>query len=685
MLVAPYADPYETLAHTAELVRPPRRQKPSDAAAKVLRNEKGEWDPTLAPMMLEPLDLISTREYKGIVFVGPARASKTFSLVLGGISYIVTCSPGDTLIVNMTQDDARDFSRTELDRCIRYSPELASRISPRAKDDNTFDKFFRSGMMVKLGWPAVSQLSSKTLKYVFLKDYDRPENRDDVDGEGPMWDLAAKRIETYMSRGKCVAESSPGEDLLDRNWKPSTPHEAPPVLGIMSLYNRGTRARWHWRCVHCKAHFEAKPGLGNFRLPKFEELEKLVIKADLMTMAEKYAAIACPSCGGVHEIQDRSELNRGARWVHEGQSIDAQGSVVGARRRTQIASYWLGGVAAVYQRWDLLILKYLQAVIAYVKTGDEGPLRSTTMTDQAMPYLPRIVAKRRSIDEYKDRLEEWDRGYVPAGVRFLIAVVDVQTSRFVVQVHGFGVELESWIVDRFSITASHRAEGERDAAISPGSYAEDWHVLRSEVIERTYPIVGMAGAVLPIQVTLCDSGGQEGVTQRAYEFWRAMRDAGHMRRFALTKGDGRISAQRANISYPDTRTRKGRDAGARGDVPIWLLNSNLWKDAVVGDLAREKRGPGYIHIPRWIDSEFFSELTAEERTPKGWVKTKSGVRNEAFDLTYMARAGCALLKAETIDWANPPLWAREPTAKATLEGRAATVVSIEDLARQLNG
>ncbi len=174
-----------------------------------------------------PLDALGGRDYTGIVFVGPARTGKTMSLILGGITYIVTCAPGDSLVVGMSQDTVRDFSRTDLDRAIRHSPELLKRLSPRAKDDNTYDKFFRSGIVLKLGWPAVSQLSSKTLRYVFLTDYDRPENRDDVDGEGPMWDLAAKRVETYMSRGKCLAESSPGEGLarpeMETRGKRGTP------------------------------------------------------------------------------------------------------------------------------------------------------------------------------------------------------------------------------------------------------------------------------------------------------------------------------------------------------------------------------------------------------------------------------------------------------------------------------
>jgi phage terminase large subunit GpA-like protein len=234
---------------------------PSEAAKEFLRSEKGAWDPELAPMMLEPLDQFANREYQGIVFVGSARTSKTMSLVLGGITYITTCAPGDILVTLMSQDSARDFSKMDLDRMLRHSPAVGEQLSPRASDDNVYDKFLRSGTVIKIGWPAITQLSQKTIRYVLLTDYDRPKNRDNVDGEGPLWELGFKRVETFMSRGKCMAESSPEAEYLDPTWKPATQHEAPPCGGILELYNRGTRARWYWPCPSCGDPFEALPGL----------------------------------------------------------------------------------------------------------------------------------------------------------------------------------------------------------------------------------------------------------------------------------------------------------------------------------------------------------------------------------------------------------------------------------------
>lgn len=609
------------------------------------------------PYLSEPLDHLAGREYRGIVFVGPARTGKTMGLILGGIAYIVTSDPGDMLVVQMSQDAARDFSRMDLDRAIRHSPELARRLSPRARDDNVFDKAFRSGIVLKLGWPAVSQLSAKTLQYVFLTDYDRPENAHNVDGEGPMWDLALKRTETFMSRGKCLAESSPGEEITEPKWRPSTPHEAPPARGILELYNRGTRARWFWPCLHCGEHFQARPGLGNFDIPEFEELCELVPTRDLMELADEYSRIACPHCGAVHEPSDRGKMNAGGIWIHEGEDI-VDGEIIGVRRNVPIASYWLGGVAAAYQPWPSILQRYLQAVQTYVRTGDEEPLRTTTNTDQGAAYLPQAVRRKRTAEDLALRIEDWPRGLIPERVRFLTAAVDVQANRFVVTVIGWGVGLESWIIERFAIKLSNRRDPRTDRSepVDPAGYAEDWRMLVDQVIEKTYKTAD--GVELAPMLTLCDSGGKAGVTDKAYKFWRWLRKQKKHRRMLLVKGTGNRNAPRVLETWPDARGRKDRTAG-RGDVPVWQLNVNTLKDGVAGDLLRDKEGPGYVHIPSWVDDAFFEEITAETRTDKGW-KNETGSPNEAFDLHVYNRAACIILRAEAINWERPPKWAREP-------------------------
>ncbi|WP_265535540.1 terminase gpA endonuclease subunit, partial [Pseudomonas saponiphila] len=98
----------------------------------------------------------------------------------------------------------------------------------------------------------------------------------------------------------------------------------------------------------------------------------------------------------------------------------------------------------------------------------------------------------------------------------------------------------------------------------------------------------------------------------------------------------------------------------RGDVPIYLLQTNELKDRISSHLGRDTVGNNYIHFPDWLEDSFYDELTYEERDSNGkWSKPGKGA-NEAFDLTVYAHALVILLGYEKIKWENPPKWARLP-------------------------
>lgn len=662
-----YGSAREVSNAVSALLAAPNRMLPADAIEKYAKLPTGPWDRSLAPMMVEPVNYLASREYTGITFVGPARGSKTFTLIEGGLTYVVLCAPGDIQITHITKDLARRFSKVDLTRLISHSPELAAQISPRPQDDNVFDKHFRSGMSLDVAWPTAGQQAGKTLRWAFLTDYDRMENRDDVDGEGTLWGLAKKRIQTYMSAGKIVCESSPGGEYDPRDWVPAGPHEAPPATGILAIYNEGTRARFYWPCLSCGEFFQASPGLELFNLPSFDELLQEIRRWDLLERAQSFAVIGCKHCGAAHRMDNKRELNLRGRWVHEGESIDAAGRVSGTRRNTDTVSYWLGGCSAAYQRWDSMIFEYLKGVLTFSQTGDEGPLKKTVNTDQAMPYLTRAVAKRRAANAFADRLEDYaPRGMVPEGVRYLVATIDVQAHRFVIEVHGFGIGHETWLIDRWTISGSQRVEhGGTFCAVQPASFVEDWLPLLPQVANKEFPLAENRDLCMHPVITFCDSGGEDGVTDKAYKFWRWVRDRGMGRRLMLVKGDGNPDKPQYQQTYPDARGRKDRQASAIGDVPVWLLNSNFFKDAIHADLEIMVPGPGYVHLPRWLEPEYFMELTAETRDPvkKTWAKISQNRPNEAWDLRYYARAASVILGADLIKWNEPeriPTWARGP-------------------------
>ena len=250
------------------ILRAPRRMQVADAVSTYMRVPMGAgnsvpWDPDLAPYVIEPMNCLASREYDAVVFVGPARTGKTIGLIDGWIVYNVVCDPADMLLIQMTEEKAREHSKKRLDRTFRCSPEVKSRLSPRRNDNNVYDRTFRAGTYLKIGWPSVNIMSSSDYKCVALTDYDRfPE---DIDGEGDAFSLASKRTTTFMSSGMTLVESSPGRDIRDTKWRRSSPHEAPPSTGILALYNRGDRRRLYQDCWYeCGfREFEGPPKPGD--------------------------------------------------------------------------------------------------------------------------------------------------------------------------------------------------------------------------------------------------------------------------------------------------------------------------------------------------------------------------------------------------------------------------------------
>ena len=639
------------------ILRAPRRMRVADAVAQYMRVPMGAgnsvpWDPLVAPYVIEPMNCLASREYDAVIFVGPARTGKTIGLIDGWVIYNVICDPADMLIIQMTEEKAREHSKKRLARTFRVSPEVVSRLSPNKNDNNVYDRTFLAGNYLKIGWPSVNIMSSSDYKCVALTDYDRfPE---DIDGEGDAFSLASKRTTTFMSSGMTLVESSPGRDVKDVKWRRTSPHEAPPTTGILSLYNRGDRRRWYWPCPHCGEYFQPCGDV----VAGFHDIADPVL-------ASEAAYIQCPSCSGRIMPEQKRELNGRGVWLRDGESINADGSRYGDPRRSRIASFWMEGPAAAYQTLSQLVYKLLTAEQEYETTGSEETLKTVINTDWGLPYLPRASMEQRKSELLEQRAEPVPSRSVPDGVNFLVATVDVQAGRhrrFVVQVTGYGSRGERWIIDRYNITQSLRGDSDGESQrIDPASYPEDWDVLLTDVFHKSWPLASDPSQQMRLMAMAVDSGGEDGVTDNAYKFWRRCRRDGLGKRIYLFKGDSIRRAKLITRTFPDNTGRTGRRAQAAGDVPLWLLQTDALKDRVNNALWRDSPGPGYVHFPDWLGSWFYDELTYEERSSDGkWSKPGRGA-NEAFDLMVYAEALVILHGYEKIRWPDAPEWASRET------------------------
>ncbi|WP_029858923.1 terminase gpA endonuclease subunit, partial [Vibrio parahaemolyticus] len=172
------------------------------------------------------------------------------------------------------------------------------------------------------------------------------------------------------------------------------------------------------------------------------------------------------------------------------------------------------------------------------------------------------------------------------------AAVDVQagakTARFDVMVLAWGSDLEHQVIDRFRIDKSNRTDPENPdkfVRVNPATHLEDWDLLIDKVINKSYELDDGSERRMPILLTSCDSGGEDGVTDNAYAFYRKLKGEGLHRKFMLVKGQGKGPVIKE--SYPDNTKRSDRKARAYGDVPVFQINTDRIKDTVSNAIERD--------------------------------------------------------------------------------------------------
>ncbi|WLR92170.1 terminase gpA endonuclease subunit [Shinella zoogloeoides] len=651
-----FADPGNVIMERLGVLRPARRiDVPTWAESSRYLSTKdyqGLWRNDFAPYMTEPSRMATSRKYSAVVFAGPARTSKSESLVLNGIGHRIECAPADTLVVCQTKDSATSFSEKKLAPMLRANKDLAAKQLSVRGADNIHKKKFQGNMDLVIGWPVIGFFSQNEYTFVVLTDRDRMP--DDIDGEGDPLTLAKKRTQQAGSLGMVVEESSPGRVIEQDDWTPQTLHEAPPCSGLLGDYNLGTRGAFYWHCPSCGDPFR----------PEFERLQ-WETKATPGESA-RTVEMVCPN-GCCISQGHKYECNRAGIWLHEtndGKSvceIDDRNI-----RDTDVVSYRCEGPIAAMQSWEQLVSRYLQAKETFETTGDDNALKATITLDQGRPYLPvvRSIGDSLSEDTLKALAERYPLKVASPQTRFITVQVDIQINRFVVQVDSWGEGLERWMIDRFDIAqppatapgAERDEKGNARRAIDPARYFEDWDALR-DLLHRAYPVAGTEFALMPVAMII-DSGGRPGVTPNAYRFLRWANKHGLGQRVYLAKGSSRLNDRARHMEPEKVLQQKGRKVS---DIKLVFINTDKLKDEIVVGLTRKEAGPGKFHLSELLPAQVFSELASEVRTDSGWERRKSGSPNEAFDLSVYGKALVIILKGESIDWSNGPRlphWAR---------------------------
>lgn len=601
---------------------------------------RGPWTHEMTPYLVRPMACLTENWCRIVAIMGPSQCGKT-EVANNWLLQSVLYDPADLLWCQADKDVMRDYVVQRVNPMLDLCPELRDRQLPVSGADNIFSKLF-VGCSVRFIWPVASQFAMRPVPRGVLDDYDQmPE---DIDGQGDAVSLMGGRQASFEGREKTLAISSPARGQKH---------------GIEGIVATGTDETYRPPCPDCGEHFALNfvdhlfVGFGQryYRLAEPEGRPAMT-----PAEAEQDAVVICPICG-CHIGQDRKMemLSRGI-WAGPQQRVTAQGAVEGPAKDTDIASFRIDGMLG-FRSWGRLAREFREAEIRFETAQDESKLRAYYNTRVGRNYASRVAEQAR-IEPHAlaERLEAGLRlGVVPRGVRFLTAAVDVQGNRFEVTVKGWCEAGESWLVDRFAIL-----EAPTGGKLDPARYAEHWGVLLNRVFWRQYPLAWDETQAAPILSVAIDTGGLDGVSEKAVQFYHtAVRAGVPASAVTLVKGGNNPNARLLPPpTYAETDALgRPKKQGAR----LWVPNVNEVKNIVFTRLHRTRPGPGYLHLPGDLDRAYLDELTAEEKNDRGrWEKVKP--RNETWDLEVYNEVVRLRFAGERPDLGWVPAWALIPEA-----------------------
>lgn len=262
--------------------------------------------------------------------------------------------------------------------------------------------------------------------------------------------------------------------------------------------------------------------------------------------------------------------------------------------------------------WASIVEEFEDALKA-LDTGDVGPMQ--TFVNETLGETWELAGERTDEHALQARAEPYKLCTVQRGGLYLTAGVDVQRDRWEITIYAWGRGMESWVVDVAVLEGNPAVDEEWDQVTTylQRRYVQDWH-----------------GGSLGISATSIDSSDQ---TQAVYN-WVAK--AQHiLPNLRAIKGDGNDGVPIVGPSSLQEINWRGRKV-QRG-IKLWRVGVDAAKDLLLGQLAIEQPGPGYVHFSDELPREFYEQLTAEQRVLakiKGqdgyrWIKRRP--RNEQLD------------------------------------------------------
>lgn len=630
--------------------------------------EHGLWRTSRVPFAREIMDAQSPQHpcqesalKKGTQIAG----SEAMYNVIGAAMDQFPCP---ILLVMPTTDMAKLTSKQRIQTMIDSTECLTHKVKPaRARDsgNTVLVKSFRGGLLRMTGANSGPGLRSMPVRVLLGDEIDAWPA--DVGGEGDPLAVARKRTDTFGARKKEFVASSPkikGSSRIDR------------------AYQSGTQAQYRVPCPHCQ-HLQVLQW-SQMRWQMATRRELVCNDCGGFTAVTDDGALVCSHCDAIGSSEhvrtvDTEDLER--VW-YECESCQAE---IDERHKTWMLREWPEGKARHVHRvpgpgrvidendphphaiWALVGGKMVRYLPTYTRplswhvSGLYSPLGWFSWTKAVQQYLEakkggyddesgesleqvfdntvlgeahELEGEQADVSVLSQRAEGYDLGTVPAGGLLLAASIDVQGNRLEYKVKAYGRGEESWLVDFQVLHGDPSLTG-------PGSVWEQAIELRN----RAYPHAG--GNSVYVSVLLVDSGY---LTQVVYDFCRKWRQ----KHIYAIKGDAGTGKTVIGAEKKVDFNHRGKPI--KNGATVRMVGVDTVKERVFSNLARTEPGPGYMHFPRGLPSEYYEGLTSEKKVPKRrkgavvyeYIKTRE--RNEPLDLEVYCYAAAVLAGIKRVNW-----------------------------------
>jgi phage terminase large subunit GpA-like protein len=347
------------------------------------------------------------------------------------------------------------------------------------------------------------------------------------------------------------------------------------------------------------------------------------------------ARYACESCGVLWNDGERHAAVREA-----------------GRKNNWIASKPFKGIAGFHINEIYSPFVKLTEMVASFLEAKKLPETLQTFVNTSLAEVWEEIGTTIEPGSLLERREQYGVDTIPEGALMLTAGVDTQDDRIEVQVNGWGIDEENWIV------AQEVFRGD------PGK-RELWDEV-DEYLKRKFTTED--GRQLLIESVCVDSGGHH--TNDVYQFVVGRK----ARRVWAIKGMGGPG----KLAWPKKATRT-----AKSRAMVFIIGVDTIKGVLYGRLTKVlEPGSGFIHFPATADDEFCKQLTSEKCTTKYvkgrptlvWAPREKGIKQEVQDCwvyayaAFVGRRGPELIKrlARRLS-SRTPVRTIDPTAMQAAE------------------